>query len=247
VDASFILSKTARTPTATELAEAGARFALRITQPDPSFPLHYQVEDVGALTLTPLTLPYPEAVSAPQGPTAASTSDLAAHEAHMMLLLQGPAGSLRRRDSLMARVTAAVASATDAIAVKLAHGRVLHKVPFYLEMANLALETGDLPVEVAVDFVALRGPRDVAYLTGGLRRYGREEVFVTGSTRARNILPFAFDLVRWLLEGSANDLPLGDAVGRNPSERLKVHRAPHPAGRAEDVLQVDLPDDPGVT
>jgi hypothetical protein len=241
------MTSTPRVPSAAEIAEGGARFSLRITQPDASLPLRFEVEDVGTLTLTPLPLPYPEAASAPRGPTAASEADLAGHVAHVMLTLQGPVGSLRRRDSLMGRVTAAVASACDAVALKLAHGRVLHKAPFYLEMANLALETGDLPAEVAVDFIALKGPRGVAYLTSGLGRYGRDEVFVTGSPRSRNVLPFTFDLVRWLLDATSNDLPVGDAVGRTPSEKLTVRRVPHPTGRAEEVLQVDLPDDPGAT
>jgi hypothetical protein len=247
MDAAFLLTSTTRVPSAAEIAEGGARFSLRITQPDPSAPLRFAVQDVGTLTLTPLGLPYPDAASAPQGPTAASAADLAEHVAHVMLTLQGPVESLRRRDSLMGRVTAAVASACDAVALKLAHGRILHKAPFYLEMANLALETGDLPAEVAVDFLAMKGPRGVAYLTSGLPRHGRDEVFVTGSTRSRNVLPFTFDLVRWLLEESSNELPLGDAVGRTPSEKLTVRRLPHPTGRAEEVLQVDLPDDPTAT
>jgi hypothetical protein len=244
MDAAFLLTSTPRLPSAAEIAEGGARFSLRITQPDPAAPLRFEIADVGALTLTPLPLPYPEAATSPRGPTAASEAELAGHVAHMMLLLQGPADSLRRRDALMGRVTAAIASACDAVALKLAHGRILHRAPFYLEMANLALETGELPTEVAVDFISMKGPRGVAYLTSGLPRYGRDEVFVTGSPRVRNVLPFSFDLVRWLLESPSNELAVGDAVGRSPSEKLTVRRLPHPTGRAEEVLQVDLPDDP---
>ncbi len=244
MDVSFILLRTPTMPKPEDVAREALRYGLKLT-PDgtePGNPLSFAVEGAGAFLAMMIEAPHPDAARATAGPTTPDAAEIRASKAHFILTAMGLTGTVRQRDTKMAGLTAAVAAASDAIGVQLAHGVLFHKAPLYCEMAALALETGELPSEIAIDVTTAAEAGDrMSFLTHGMPRYGREDFFVTCPVSGKGALGFVFEMTRWMLTDRQKQLPSGDTVGRTAEEKVVVRRVPNPTGRGDEVIRLDLP------
>jgi hypothetical protein len=154
----------------------------------------------------------------------------------------GLEGSVRDRDTQMAALTAIVIRCTRAIGAKLGHGVVFHEAGLFAELAALGAEKGVLPPELAVDVTIPPDDGDRrSLLTHGMKRYGREDIWVTYTEDERDALDLVTSLVRWLVDDLDKHLPTGDLVGRTPEEKLRIRRVPDPSGAGTQLIRLDLP------
>jgi hypothetical protein len=141
----------------------------------------------------------------------------------------------------MAVLTAAVVRSCDAVGAMLAHGVLFHKAGLFADLAEAAASEGGLPIEIVVDVTVAREPGErVSFLTHGMQRYEREELFVTCPERGRGALGFVYAMTRWLLTDTVKTLPTGDTVGRSAEEKILVQRVPSPLGEGAPVIRLDL-------
>lgn len=244
MDVSFILLRAAVMPSAEAVAREALRYGFKLI-PDPvepGKPLSFTIEGSGPFLAMLIDAPHPDAARAASGPTAADAEHINACKAHFILTAMSLTGTVRQRDAKMAGLTSAVAAASEAVGVQLAHGILFHKAQLYCEMAALALETGELPAEIAVDLTIASEPGDrMSFLTHGMPRYGREEFFITCPVQGKGALGFVFEMTRWMLTDKQKQLPTGDTVGRTAEEKVIVQRVPNPTGRGGEVIRLDLP------
>ena len=179
----------------------------------------------------------------PLGITSPPPEDIAAAPAHLVVGAVGLTGDDRDRDTVMAKLTAAVVDCTDAVAAMLGHGVILHRAGIFADAAKLAAdEHGPLPVELAVDITAApESATRMSFLTHGMQRYGREELYVTCPIEGTGALSFVYAIARWMLADPTVRLPTGDTVGRTAEEKLPVQRVPSPTGEGPKVIRLDLP------
>ena len=244
MDVAFILTTNAELPSAEAVNAAALRYGLQLNaEPTPAgTSLSFEIAGVGQLSLMPIPAPYPDLARLPTSPTSPSREELNNTKAHFVVTVLGFSGPPRKRDARMAGVTAAVATACNAVGIKLAHGVVFHKAGLYAELAAAALETADIAPEIAIDITTTSEPRGrIGFLTHGLARYDRSEFHITASSEGRGALGFVFDMIRWQLSTEVDVLP-GHTVGRTAEEKLAVIRGPNPTGRGPEVLRIDLPD-----
>jgi hypothetical protein len=176
------------------------------------------------------------------GATSPTREEASAAPGHVIVTALGLEGSARARDTRMAALTAAVIDSTSAIGAMLGHGVMFHRAALFSEMAALGVEEGELPAEIAIDVSgAPEGPERMSFLTHGMVRYGREELYVTCPQRGRGALGFVLTMARWLLTDLDKQLPTGDTVGRTEDEKIVIRRVPHPAGEGPAVIRLDLP------
>jgi hypothetical protein len=204
--------------------------------------LGFSVSGGAGLVVGFLPEPVPDATRLPLGPTSPTAEAIAASPAHLLIVAPGLTGPVRERDTRLAVLTAAVVETVDAVGVMFAHGVVPHRPDVFTGFARLAVESGEpLAAELAVDITAAReSDTHMSFLTHGLRRYGREEFYITCPIEGMGALGFTFDLARWMLADPDNHLPTGDTVGRSAEERVVVQRVPDPAGHGPEVIRLDL-------
>lgn len=244
MDVAFILLRTATPPKADDIVEHAKRYGLALTpeSTEPGKASSFKIAGAGAFIAMLIDAPHPAAAHPMSGPTSAAPEEVKAAKAHFIVTAMGLEGTVRQRDAKMAGLAAAVAAASDAVGVQLAHGLLFHKAELYCELAGLALETGELPSEIAVDITtATEAKGRMSFLTHGMPRYGREELYVTAPVGGRGALGFVFEMSRWLLTDRDKKLPTGDTVGRTPEEQIIVQRVPNPTGKGDEVVRLDLP------
>lgn len=197
----------------------------------------------GSLAVTTVAAPLPGAASRPVGPTSAPPAEVAEAAAHLIVAAFGLTGPARDRDTRMAQLTAAVIDTVDAIGALLGHGVLIQRAALFAEAARLAADTGQpLAAEVAVDVTAAaESATRMSFLTHGLRRYGREELYVTCPIEGTGALAFVLSLAGWLLAEPDTRLATGDTVGRTADEKIVVQRVPDPVGGDGEVIRLDLP------
>lgn len=244
-DLSFVLVTEARYPEADAVIsfadELGLVLTLSVEDAEPGL-LTFDGEGEPFFVAMLIEAPHPDALDMPMGPMSPSREDIAAAKAHFVLTAVGVEGDHAARDLVMAQFTAAVVKATAGVAAMLAHGVVWHRGELYHELVGVGATEGELPVELAVDVTA--GAEDHArcsFLTHGLARYGREELYVTCPRDGTGAVGFVFDIARWILSDDP-PLPTGNTIGRSIEERLVVMRVPNPTGTGPSVIRVDLPD-----
>ncbi len=241
----FILVAKAELPSAGALIEAAKRYGHAL-QADVSQDAHsasFERSGGGSLLVALMPAPHPDVPHMTTGPTSPSREELSTHRAHLIVTALGLEGDVRARDAALAGLASAVATACpSAVGMMLGHGVIFHKVPLYCELAALALEEGELPAEIAVDLTTGPEPGErMSFLTHGMARYGREELYVTCPIRGKGALGFVFDMVRWLLTDRAKELPTGDTLGRTKDEKILVQRVESPTGQGPPVIRLDLP------
>jgi hypothetical protein len=187
--------------------------------------------------------PHPDAPHMSIAPTSPSREAIAAHRSHVIVTAHSLPGDVRERDMYMAAVTGSVAKAYDAVGAMLGHGVVFHKADLFHDMAQAGLEEDELPAAIAVDITgATEGKDRMSFLTHGMERYGREEIYLTCPSKGKGALGFVFDLVNWMLGDMDHQFPTGDTIGRTAEEKLRIERVPSPAGNPKEVIRLDLPE-----
>jgi hypothetical protein len=186
--------------------------------------------------------PHPDVHRMPVGPTSPPLDEARAAPAHLVVTAMGLEGDEAERDLEIAALTACVIASCDAVGAMLGHGILFHKAMLFADLAKLGAEHGQLPVEIAVDVTAAGEPGDrMSFLTHGLRRYGREELFVSCPVRGKGALGFVYALARWMLADSEKQFPTGDTVGRTEDEKIRIQRMPSPIDPEQTVIRLDLP------
>jgi hypothetical protein len=176
------------------------------------------------------------------GPFSATADELKAARGTLVVTTPPIDAPLEQRDLRLAALASAVAGADGAIAVRSGHSLLLVKAALFTEMVRISLSAGALVPEIAVDITTKHefGPR-MRFLTNGMERFGREELYVTCSIDGKGALPFMLDMVRWLLTDRAKQLPTGHTVGRTPEEKIVVRRVSNPERKGREVIKLDFP------
>jgi len=262
-DLAFVLVRQPAAPTPAAVVAAARRYGIDLT-PHPSPPpdaaggglLAFQMAGGASLTVATMPAPHPDAPTRPVGVTSPPPEEIASAAGHLVVAAFGLTGSARDRDTRMAMLTGTVIDAVDsspshaqvrgeanAIGAMLGHGMVVHRAALFADAARLAADEHEpLTVEVAVDVTAAaESTSRMSFLTHGLRRYGREEFYITCPIEGTGALSFVLSLARWMLTDPDKDLPTGDTVGRTAGEKIPIQRVPDPAGQGPEVIRLDLP------
>ncbi len=244
-DVAFILVRQVVLPEPGSVIDAARRYGLELVHDTASAGgagVGFRLASGASLTVMLMPFPHPDAPSM-LGVTSPPPEDLAA-PAHLVVAALGLTGPDRERDTTMAALAGAVINAVDAAGAMLGHGVAFHRAILFADAARLAAdEHQPLAVEVAVDVTAAQeSATRMSFLTHGLARYGREELYVTCPVEGRGALSFVFDMARWLLADPDKYLPTGDTVGRSEDEKLPVQRVANPTGQGPQVIRLDLPD-----
>lgn len=244
-DLAFVLVRQPTAPEPAAVAAAAARYGVQLTPTASSTDgvITFDIDGGASLAVATLAVPLPDAATRPIGLTSAPPEEVAAAPAHLIVTAFGLSGSARDRDTRMAQLTAAVIDSVDAVGALLGHGTLIQKAGLFADAARLAADEREpLMVEVAVDITAAPESADrMSFLTHGLRRYGREELYVTCPIQGTGALDFVLSLARWMLADPDAHLSTGDTVGRSAEEKILVQREPDPTGQGRQVIRLDLP------
>lgn len=243
VDVAFLLVNEAKYPEPAQVVGAAERLGISLEhQPgEDGQPMGFGLGNGGTLFLMLVEAPHPDAPEMPYGPTSPAREEAVAAPAHFIVTALGLDGDERQRDLVLAALTSSVIATTPAVGAMLGHGVVFHKAGLFQGMTELGVEEGELPPELVCDItVAPEGEERMSFLTHGLQRYGREELYVTCSTRGKGGLDFVFSIARWLLTDREKQLPTGDTIGRSAEEKVQVQRVPNPTGRGDEVMLLEL-------
>jgi hypothetical protein len=253
-DLAFVLVLRAVAPRAAQIVAAGRRYGLDLV-PHPAVAaddsaLAFDLPDGASMAVSLMPVPPPDVTRMPTGVTSPPPDQIGAARAHLVVAAFGLTGPARDRDTRMAKLAAAVVDAVestdvgDAVGAMLGHGVALHRAGVFTDAAKLAADEQEpLPVEVAVDVTAAQeSPTRMSFLTHGLRRYGRDELYVTCPIDGTGALSFVMGISRWLLAEPEAQLPTSDTVGRTADEKVLVQRVADPTGHGgPEVIRLDLP------
>jgi hypothetical protein len=196
----------------------------------------------GSFMVMLVPAPHPDALGMPVGPTSPNREQVAATKAHFILTALGLEGAPRGRDATMARLVATVIENVNAVGAMLGHGVVFHRADVFAGMAAASMDDGELPSEIAVDITSAREQNNrMSFLSHGMQRYGREEIYVTCSIDGKGALDFVFMLTRWMLSDLDKQFGTGETIGRTMKEKLTIQRVPNPTGQGPLVIRLDLP------
>lgn len=246
LDLAFVLLGEATTPDADALAASIRALGFDAAQLAPMQSADdglTQVDLGGDRTLMVMLMPAPHP-DAPMmvGPMTPPAEELAAAPAHYVITALGLEGDVAEKDRTLAALTGAVVRSSPATAAMLGHGRLFYAADLFADLAALAFEHTEIPVEIVVDITAAREPGDrVSFLSHGLDRYGREDFLITAPIQGRGALDFLLGMVRWMIADPDKQLPTGDTVGRDENEHIEIQREPNPVDDARSVIRLDLP------
>lgn len=244
MDLGFVLVSKAKYPDAKKLVKHAAALGLELTRVetgDDKEMLTFELAGGGTVIYALMPAPHPDAPHMPTGPTAIGDKELAAQKAHFIVTAMQLPGDVEQRDFTTAALVAALIQCTDALGAMLAHGVVFHKAELFAGMVGEGAKEGALPPEIAVDITIARESEDrMSFLTSGMERYGREELYVTCPINGQGALGFVFDMTRWLLQDRDKQLPTGDTLGRTADEKIRIQRVPNPRGQGAPVIRLDL-------
>jgi hypothetical protein len=236
----WVLADDAAFPEPDAVVASGNRLGLRMKLTSGGEPQIYEIEGVGTLMVMAMPAPEPDRMKLPSGPMAPDPEIVEGARAHLIVTALELTGAPRVRDTKLALLTATIVENTRAVAVRLHHGVVWQRATVFAKLAELAVEEGVLPAEAAVDLTVSREDGDrMSFLTHGMERYGKEELFVTCPVRGKGALDFVLQLVRWMLD-DASEIATGDTIGRSETEKIIVQRVASPAGGDKPVIRLDL-------
>lgn len=195
----------------------------------------------GRLMIMKIDAPHPDASKMPPGIASPDAADLQKMQAHLIVTALGLPEDRRINDARLAVFTAAVVRSSASIAAMLGDGVTFHKAKFFTDV--VAAAEGSLPMMVCVDVTIAPEPNErMSFLTHGLKKYGREEFYVTASQRGSGALDYLLSLAQWMLADPDKHLPTGDTVGRTAEEKITIQRVPSPTGDGSEVIRLDLDD-----
>lgn len=244
MDLAFVLVDRPTSPAPAAIIAAGDALGIPMTLtsalPDDG-PMSFALASGATVLYALMPAPHPGARET-RGPLSPSPDELSRSGAHFIVTALGLQGDVDDKDLQMAALTAVLVQAHGgAVGAMLAHHATFLKAGLFRDFAALAVEDGQLPVELAVSITAAGEPSNrMSFLTHGLARYGREELYVTCPVTGRGALDFVLSMARWLYTDRSKRLPTGDTVGRTATEKIVVQRVPSPMGSGPDVIRLDL-------
>ena len=227
-------------PDAGRLA-ASARLLTGLTltrkpEEDPDL-LSFSTGSAPALQVRLVSAPYAVAARMLRGLTSPPPGQAEAAPAHLEISVTGLPRDPRRHDALLSRLVCAVLKASDApAAAMLGHGVMFHRPGVFLRSVQ-GEQPGATPLGVCVD-LSIAQEADtglVSFLTHGMPRYSREDIYITAP---RAMAPAALELaalmVRTLFAAPPGALPAQDGAG--PA----LTRQPSPIDAEATVVRMDL-------
>ena len=201
--------------------------------------LHFEVGEV-AIVATPISVMHPDIPNMPVGPTGADPAELSETQGHIIVAATGLEGPQVDRDAELARFTIVITAATDAVGAMLGHNSYFHEADVFAQLVigNTAEGRPPLPLLVSVT-VAGDGSGRMSFLSHGLDRYGKEDLYVTCPVEGQGAVPFVYDMIGWFFDLDEH-LPTGDTIGRDESENIEVQRVPNPTDSERTVVRLDL-------
>ena len=97
------------------------------------------VTEGAGLVVSLIPFPHPDAPDMPVGVTSPPIDDITSAPAHLIVGTVGLTGDDRARDTVLAKLTAAVLDSTDAVAAMLGHGVIFHRAGIFADAAKRAL------------------------------------------------------------------------------------------------------------
>jgi hypothetical protein len=240
-DLAFVLLDQPRHVSDAAVVAAAAELGLTLSPRSEASPRAFTLPE-GELYLMSIDAPHPDAQHAAHGPLAAPIEVVQSARAHLIVTARNLPGDLKARRRTLLLLTAAVTRAFDAVAVIFGEGVIFHRPGLVIDFAALAAETGELPLEMAVDItVARESDTRMSFLTHGLAQHGSEDLLVTCPIEGRGALDFVLGVARWFFRDPELRLPTGDTLGRDASERVPIQRVPSPVDPERIVVRLDLP------
>jgi hypothetical protein len=189
--------------------------------------------------------PIPEAVLAgPRGGAwywPEAEAQLSGHHAHVIAAVKGPLdASPVMRALVLTRLTTLLLLALDGIGVLWAGAPAVHSAEaFQASSADMAPDS--LPIRLWVDFQVWKNDDDTHSLrTNGMQPFGRHEIEIHGSTKDQNeVASWAYNVAHYILE-TGTEVEDGHAVGKSPSEWIRVHLIPSVFDAEKTVYYLDL-------
>lgn len=240
----FVLVESGPHPSPDSIVSAASKLGvdLTFTSFDGEGPMAFSLPGGEQVMYMRMPAPHPDAERM-IGVFSPDSDELAKSKAHYVVMAPDGDGDLGARELDLAAYTAALVDACpDAIAAALGHGATFLHAKLFRDFAELGVSEGFLPAEIAISLTAAMEPDDrMSFLTHGMQRFGREELYVTAPMRGTGALDFTLGLMRWLYYERDKQLPTGDTVGRTEDERIVVQRVPSPLGEGPEVIRLDLP------
>ncbi len=241
-DLAFIATHTSAAIDPAALVAAGADFGLNWTvlpETTADGTVSFEADGV-AVAVTPIAAMHPDIPHMPVGPTGADPAELLETLGHIIVTATGLRGSELDRDCKLARFTTVIMAATDPLGVMLGHNSYFHRADVFTQLVigNAAEGRPPLPLLISVT-VAGDGTGRMSFLSHGLHRYGKEDLYITCSVEGQGAVPFVYDMISWFFELD-EELPTGDAIGRDETESFEVQRVPSPAEPDRTVVRLDL-------
>jgi hypothetical protein len=242
-DLAWLLVEDARYPDPAGVIASGKRLGLAMKLSSDREPQVFEVEGTGTLMVSVMPVPDPDVPKMPFGPMSPDPEVARAAKAHIIVAALDLTGPPRVKDTKLALLATTIIENTRAVGVKLHHGVMFQRADLFARMAALALDEGVLPAEIAIDVTTARESETrMSFLTHGMERYGREELYVTCPVRGKRALDFVLQLVRWMLDDPNKQFATGETIGRSAEEKIEIQRVANPAGGEgkRDVMRLDL-------
>lgn len=244
MDIAFLLLERAEQPDVDTVIAAAkdAGMSMSLSGAADTDVVQFDVEGGVTVMVMMMDAPHPDTPNMALGPMSPEREALTSASAHAIVTFLGIEGDVATHDRTAAALTAAVIRGMPATAAMLGHGIMFYAADLFADLALAALEEDEVPVEIVVDITAAREDEErMSFLTHGLVRYEREEFYMTAPIQGKGALPFLLDMTRWMIFDPNKQLPTGETIGRDESERIVIQRTPNPTGEGPDVIQLDLP------
>ena len=166
---------------------------------------------------------------------------LAEHRAHLVCVAKGPAGGdSRLRALVLTRLLAILLRELDGIGVVWGGAPSIHAAAAFLASAD-EMTRDRLPLRLWVDFQVWRNDDGTHSLrTSGMEPFGRHELEVHGSPKGQDeVASWAYNIAHYMLERGI-EVEDGHAVGKSPTEWIRVHHVPSAFDPEKTVYFLDL-------
>ena len=167
---------------------------------------------------------------------------LARSHAHVVVVVKGPeAGKPVMRALFLTRIVAMLTRAFDGVGVFWAGAPSIHAPEAFLASSD-EMSPEQLPLRLWVDFQVWRNEDDGTHSlrTNGMESFGRYELEVHGSKKDQDeVASWAYNVAHYILAQDV-DVENGHAVGRSPTEWIRVHHVPSVWDESKTVYYLDL-------
>ena len=168
--------------------------------------------------------------------------ELEKHRAHLVVVVKGPSeGSPVMRALFLTRICAMLLRGFDGVGIYWGGAPSLHAADAYLASSD-EMTPEQLPLRLWVDFQVWRNDDDGTHSlrTSGMDSFGRHELEIHGSKKNQDdVASWGYNVAHYLL-ASGSEVEDGHAVGRSPTEWIRVHHAKSVFDEKKTVYYLDL-------